>query len=131
MRRRQYLAAGTTGLAGALAGCTGFDPFGPSGEWKLRAMPADPNASDYTCTLNDSFVSAHPHLKTVLSRARDGERGTWSDPVYLDAKTGNDLGTDLSEHCQGGFRGVYFYDGDAFFVSLIDRHPGNGKGHDH
>ncbi|MBP2250250.1 hypothetical protein J2754_000547 [Halarchaeum solikamskense] len=133
MRRRRYLAAAATGLAGALAGCNGLGlgVLGPSGEWKLRAMPADPEASDYTCTLEESFVTAHPNLETALSRAADGERGSWSDPVYLDAETGNELGADMADYCKGGFRGVYFYDGDAFFVSLIDRKPGNRKGHDH
>lgn len=128
MRRRRYLAAAATGLAGCNG--LGLGLFGPSGEWKLRAMPADPDASEHTCTLKEPFVSAHPHLETVLSRARDGERGSWSEPVYLDAKTGNELGADLADYCEGGFRGVYFYGDGAYFVSLVDRHPGNGKGHD-
>ncbi|GGL28921.1 hypothetical protein GCM10009037_10800 [Halarchaeum grantii] len=131
MRRRQYLGAGAAGLASALAGCSGLSGMlGPSGEWKLRAMPADPEATEHTCELGESFVANHPDLETVLSRAADGERGTWSEPVYLGAEAGNELGADLAEHCGDGFRGVYFYGDGSYFVSLADRNPGNGKGHD-
>jgi len=130
MRRRRYLAAAGVGLAGALAGCGGVGGLlGPSGEWKLRATPADPDATDHTCTLGESFVREHENLQTVLSRAQDGNQGEWSEPVYLSASAGNQLGADLSEHCDGGFRGVYFYDDEAYFVSLVDTDPTNDKGH--
>lgn len=128
MRRRTFLAMGATGLAGALAGCS--NALGSSGEWRLRAMRADPDATDHTCTLDQPFVDAHPNLESVLSAATDSPRGEWGDPIYLDAATGNELGADLSAYCEGGFRGLYFYDDDAFFVSLTDMHLGNGKGHD-
>ncbi|GGL48172.1 hypothetical protein [Halocalculus aciditolerans] len=133
MRRRTFLAAGAVSAAGALAGCSSV--LGPSGEWRLRAMRTDPDATERRCALESSFVEGYPKLETVLSRAADHQRGEWADPTYLSASAGNELGAALAEYCGESFRSVYMYEGEAFFVSLTDVNPendrGHGAGHDH
>ncbi|MGB9987085.1 hypothetical protein [Salarchaeum japonicum] len=130
MKRRGFLAATGTGVAGALAGCSGALST-QSPEWRLRAMAiteSTASETDTTCTLNEPFVEAYPNLQNVLALASQSETGEWQ-AIPVELEPGNELGDALYEFCGGSIRGAYYYKDQPYYISLVDTRPENGKGH--
>lgn len=146
--KRRALLGGVTGALAATAGCLDAVPLlGGGAPLKLRTMRVDPKPegagpanvtepTDVTCELSAEFVADHPELERMLDEARDAETGEMRT-TGISRETGDDLVMDLESYCERT-GGLYFHDGDAFFVSVaftdsgdaVDHHSGDG-GDDH
>lgn len=126
--KRRALLGGATGALAATAGCLDAVPLlGGGAPLKLRTIRVDPEPAgadpenvtgptDVTCELSGEFVADHPELERMLDEARDAETGEMR-ATGISREIGDDLVMDLEAYCERT-GGIYFHDGDAFFVSV-------------
>lgn len=137
--RRGLLGAVAGAGAGATAGCLGSAldavPYLGREPLLLRAMRADPEATDATCDLPRSVVEAHPELADILEAAGNTPRGEWAK-TDVSKDTGAAIVSALTEACGKDAGGLLRYRGEWYFVSVSFRNAEDaaehhGHGHDH
>lgn len=148
MKRRTLLGC-ATGAVAATAGCLDAVPLlGGEPPLRLRTMRAEvepPNAgpeevtgpTDVTCQLGEDFVGEHPELGRMLRRASQQPVNEMVS-TGIDQETGDDIVIGLEAYCERS-GGLYFYEGDAYWISIvftseegaIAHHAGDGHNHTH
>lgn len=124
--------AWTAGCLGPVQGLVGGEPL------ELRVMRASEGDTDVTCDLPEPWVAARPELEALLDEAADAPKYEWRT-TRISRAHGDRLVSALEARCARA-GGLYFYEGEPFFVSVAftssedaaDHHAGDGHaGHNH
>lgn len=130
--RRGLLGAVATAGVGATAGCAGSTldaiPYLGREPLLLRAMRADPEATDATCDLPQSVVASHPELEEILRAARDTPRGEWAK-TDISKDQGAAIVSALEDACGGNTGGLLHYREEWYFVSVSFRDAADAAEH--
>lgn len=132
--RREVLAAASSLSVGALAGCTGLNPFAEKG-MDMTVVRADGTETDTKCDLPDETVAQYPALLRAFDRLADAEDGT-TVRKKLATEKGAAIGNMLTRQCEdvGGlykYRGVWYLVGLSFDSQEDHDRYENGSGHSH
>jgi hypothetical protein len=130
-RTRRGLLGAVAG-AGATAGCLGSAldgvPYLGREPVLLRAMRADPEATDATCDLPRSVAEAHPELAEILRAAENVPRGEWAK-TDVSKDTGAAIFSALEETCGEDAGGLLHYRDEWYFVSVSFRNAEDAAEH--
>jgi hypothetical protein len=125
------VAGGLSATAGCLGSTLDAVPYLGREPLLLRAMRADPDATDATCDLPESVVEDHPQLGRILREADETPRGEWAT-TDVPEDEGAAVVAALEDACGDDAGGLLRYREEWYFVSVSFRKAADAaEHHDH